>query len=257
MAKLPTKYQFLDLSDYGRNGGLWIASRLKNTRFTPIHVTTLFIFSGFIAIWCMLNGYYKIAAFFIILKSVLDAADGELSRLKNTPSYTGRYYDSIADILLNFFFLLTLWYITDSSIIYMLIAFFGIQLQGTVYNYYYVILRNAVEGDSTSRIFEDTAPKALKGESQRTVNIFYRIYDVLYIIFDKIMYYMDKNASDSPPFPKWFMTLVSMYGLGFQLLFMAIMLALNLHEFVIPFFIGYSVLIIVFVGIRKLVLKPL
>ena len=33
------------------------------------------------------------------------------------------------------------------------------------------------------------------------------------------MYYMDKNASDSPPFPKWFMTLVSMYGLGFQLLF--------------------------------------
>ena len=36
MAKLPTKYQFLDLSDYGRNGGLWIASRLKNTRFTPI-----------------------------------------------------------------------------------------------------------------------------------------------------------------------------------------------------------------------------
>ena len=56
MAKLPTKYQFLDLSDYGRNGGLWIASRLKNTRFTPIHVTTLFIFSGFVAIWCMLNG---------------------------------------------------------------------------------------------------------------------------------------------------------------------------------------------------------
>jgi len=139
----------------------------------------------------------------------------------------------------------------------MLIAFFGIQLQGTVYNYYYVILRNAVEGDSTSRIFEDAAPKALKGESQRTVNIFYKIYDILYITFDKIMYYMDKNASDSPPFPKWFMTLVSMYGLGFQLLFMAVMLAFQLEAYVIPFFIGYSALIIVFVGIRKLVLKPL
>jgi|TARA_B110000116_G_C16427398_1_gene398951 hypothetical protein len=139
----------------------------------------------------------------------------------------------------------------------MLIAFFGIQLQGTVYNYYYVILRNAVEGDSTSRIFEDAAPKALKGESQTTVNLFYKIYDILYITFDKIMYHMDKNASDSPPFPKWFMTLVSMYGLGFQLLFMALMLALKLQDYVIPFFIVYSALIVVFVGLRKLVLKPL
>ena len=108
MAKLPKQYQFLDLSDYGRRGGHWIAGQLKHTRFTPIHVTTLFIVAGLIAIGCMLNGYYKTAAFFIILKSILDAADGELSRLKNTPSYTGRYYDSIADFLLNFCFLLGL-----------------------------------------------------------------------------------------------------------------------------------------------------
>jgi len=91
MAKLPKQYQFLDLSDYGRSGGHWIASQLKSTRFTPIHVTTLFIIAGLIAIGCMLNGFYKTAAFFIVLKSILDAADGELSRLKNTPSYTGRY----------------------------------------------------------------------------------------------------------------------------------------------------------------------
>ena len=51
MAKLPIKYQFLDLSDYGRTGGSWIANQLKNTIFTPIHVTTLFIFTGFLAIW--------------------------------------------------------------------------------------------------------------------------------------------------------------------------------------------------------------
>ena len=182
------------------------------------------------------------------------AADGELSRLNKKPSYTGRYYDSIADIILNFCFLLAFWYVTEISIIYMLLAFFGIQLQGTVYNYYYVILRNSVEGDSTSRIFEDAAPKALKGESQRTVNIFYKIYNILYITFDKIMYHLDKNASESPPFPKWFMTLVSMYGLGFQLLFMSLMLTLNLQDYVIPFFIVYSTLIFVFVGIRKKIL---
>ena len=255
MSKLPEKYQFLDLSDYGRPVGHWIASQLKSTFFTPIHVTTMFIIAGIIAIVLMINGYFITAAFFIILKSILDAADGELSRLKNTPSYVGRYYDSIADFLLNFSFLLTFWYITDISIVYMFIAFFGIQLQGTVYNYYYVILRNSVQGDSTSRIFEDSAPKALKGESQHMVNIFYKIYDVLYISFDKIMYFMDKEAKDSPPFPKWFMTVLSLYGLGFQLLIMALMLSFNLESYVIPFFIVYSVFLVVFVVLRKFVLK--
>ena len=255
MSKLPEKYQFLDLSDYGRPVGHWIASQLKSTFFTPIHVTTMFIIAGIIAIVLMINGYFITAAFFIILKSILDAADGELSRLKNTPSYVGRYYDSIADFLLNFSFLLTFWYITDISIVYMFIAFFGIQLQGTVYNYYYVILRNSVQGDSTSRIFEDSAPKALKGESQHMVNIFYKIYDVLYISFDKIMYFMDKDAKDSPPFPKWFISRLSLYGLGFQLLIMALMLSFNLESYVIPFFIVYSVFLVVFVGLRKFVLK--
>ena len=255
MAKLPKKYQFLDLSDYGRPAGRWIAKQLQNTDITPIHVTTMFIIAGLIAIVFMLNEYNIIASFFIILKSILDATDGELSRLKNMPSYIGRYYDSIADISLNFCFLLAFCYISDSSIIYMLIAFFGIQLQGTVYNYYYVILRNSVKGDSTSRVFEDSAPKALKGESQHMVNIFYKIYDILYISFDKIMYHMYKNARDSQPFPKWFMTIVSIYGLGFQLLIMALMLAFNLHNYVIPFFIIYSVFIVVFVGMRKTIIK--
>ena len=118
MSKLPKQYQFVDLSDYGRFVARWIAGALKNTMVTPIHVTSMFIVSGFLAIACMLSQHFVAAAFFLILKSVLDAADGELSRLKNTPSYIGRYYDSIADIILNFLFLLTFWYITDSSIIY-------------------------------------------------------------------------------------------------------------------------------------------
>ena len=256
MAKLPKKYQFLDLSDYGRKPGHWIASKLQYTDFTAIHVTTMFIITGLIAIGFLLNGYLITSAFFIILKSILDAADGELSRLKKNPSYVGRYYDSIADFLLNFCFLLAFWHISKGSIIYMLIAFFGIQLQGTVYNYYYVILRNSVEGDTTSRVIENTKPKALKGESQSRVNLFYKIYNILYICFDKSMYYMDENARYSQPFPKWFMTLISLYGLGFQLLLMSLMLVFELQSFVIPFFIGYSVLIIVFIYIRKLILKP-
>ena len=255
MSKLPKKYQFFDFSDYGRSSGHWLANRLKNTILTPIHVTTMFVVVGIFAIFLILNQYYITAAFFIIIKSILDAADGELSRLKKTPSYVGRYYDSIADILLNFCFLLSFWFISNNSISHMLISFFCIQLQGTVYNYYYVILRNTVNGDSTSRIFEDCAPKALKGESQKMVNIFYKIYDFLYISFDKVMYYLDRNAIESSPFPNWFMTFISLYGLGFQLLIMSIMLIFGLQNYIISFFIFYSFLILIFVGIRKYVLK--
>lgn len=255
MPKLPKQYQFVDLSDYGRFVARWIANALKNTNVTPIHVTSWFIVSGVLAIICMLYQCYIAAAFFLILKSILDAADGELSRVKNTPSYIGRYYDSIADIILNFLFLLTFWYITDGSFLHMLLAFIGIQLQGTLYNYYYVILRNTVNGDRTSRVFEDTAPKAMKGETQETVNTFYNVYDLLYSSFDKTIYLIDKTAINSVAFPKWFMTLVSAFGLGFQLLIMAVMLVLNLEMYVIPFFIIYSFLILVFVGIRRFALN--
>jgi hypothetical protein len=39
MSKLAAQDKFLDLSDYGRTFGKLLASQLKDTRFTPIHVT--------------------------------------------------------------------------------------------------------------------------------------------------------------------------------------------------------------------------
>lgn len=257
MAKLPKEYQFVDLSDYGRGAARFIAQSLRESRTTPIQVTTWFVISGLLAIVCMLLDFYIAAGLLLILKSILDAADGELSRVKKTPSYVGRYYDSIADILLNFLFLITICYLTDGSILLTLLAFIGIQLQGTLYNYYYVILRNLVQGDTTSRIFEDHAPQAMKGETQGKVDIYYKVYDILYIVFDKTIYNLDRNAMNSNPFPPWFMTMLSSFGLGFQLLVMAVMLSLRLEEYIIPFFILYSVLIFVFIGVRKAFLnKP-
>ncbi len=255
MSKLPLEYKFIDVSDYGRKPGRWIAKSLVSTNATPIHVTSAFIISGLIAIICILNNFYFAAAFFIILKSIIDASDGELARLKKTPSYTGRYYDSLADLFLNFLLLSSIAYVTDTAFGVMLLAFFGIQLQGTIYNFYYVILRNSVNGDSTSRVFEKETPTALPGEKQSTVDRFYATYNAFYGPFDKVIYALDKDAANSKPFPKWFMTLISVYGLGFQLLIMAIMLILDLAAYIIPFFTWYSVLILVFVAIRKLILK--
>lgn len=256
MSKLAAEDKFLDLSDYGRTFGRFFANKLKNTAFTPIHVTLLFGLSGLIAIYCILQNHYFFASFFIILKSIIDAADGELARIKNTPSYTGRYLDSVFDIILNFMFLTSICYVSKTSIWLTILAFIGIQLQGTLYNYYYVILRNkSVGGDATSKIFEYKSPRALAGESQKSVDILYQIYNVVYGPFDKIIHTLDKDAYKIKTFPNWFMTLVSIYGLGFQLLIIALMLSVNLIEYIIPFLLYYSLFIFVIIGIRKTVLK--
>lgn len=253
MSKLPKEHKFIDLSDYGRPVARMIANSLKNTSVTPIHVTIWFIISGFFAIYCILQSYYWLAAFFLIFKSILDAADGELSRVKNTPSHTGRYLDSIADIILNFLFLLAICQVTDGSIMFTLLAWLGMQLQGTLYNFYYVILRNKFNGDKTSRVFEDSSPTALPGEKQEHVDILFKIYMFLYSIFDKTIYRLDPRAPFGKHFPTWFMTAVSTFGLGFQLFIMAILGAFGFVKYIIPFFIFYSMFIPIFILLRKII----
>ena len=251
MSKLPKEHKFVDLSDYGRPIARVIANSLKDTAFTPIHVTIGFIISGLIAVYCIIQSYYWLAAFFLIFKSILDAADGELSRVKKTPSYTGRYLDSVADILLNALFFISIRYVSNASTWICLVAFLGLQLQGTLYNYYYTILRNKFNGDTTSRIFEDKAPIAFEGEKQEHVNVLFALFKLLYGVFDKTIYVLDRNASKGKVLPNWLMTSVSTFGLGFQLLIISIMLVLGLKAFILPFFLIYTLMIFVFIGIRK------
>jgi phosphatidylglycerophosphate synthase len=251
MSKLPDENRFIDLSDYGRPAARFIARSLRQTDLTSIHVTVGFIIAGLLAIACIIYEYFWAAAFFLILKSILDAADGELARIKKTPSYTGRYLDSVSDIVLNLFILLALWQVTDVGLLLAILAFLSIQLQGTLYNYYYVILRTRLDGDTTSRIFEHKTPKALKGEKQKSVDILFSLYKTFYGIFDKAVFILDSNAPKSEWFSKWFITAVSILGLGFQLLIIGVMLVLGWKNYIIPFFIIYSVLIFLFIGIRK------
>lgn len=252
MSKLTAQDKFLDLSDYGRFFGRFLANQLKETPFTPIHVTLLFGVSGLIALYCIIQNHYFLAGFFILLKSGIDAADGELARLKNTPSYSGRYLDSVFDIILNFLFLMAICYVSKTTFSFTLLAFVSVQLQGTLYNYYYVILRTkSVGGDTTSKIFEYKTPRALPGESQKSVNILFKIYKVVYGTFDNIIHALDQHAYKVKSFPNWFMTLLSLYGLGFQLLLITVMLWLGWIEVIVPFFIAYTFLIFGLIGIRK------
>ena len=79
----------------------------------------------------------------------------------------------------------------------------------------------------------------------------FAIYLSLYGIFDRIVYSLDAEAYKIKTFPSWFMTMISIYGLGFQLLIIAVMLILNLLDFIVPFFIAYTAFMVVFIGIRR------
>lgn len=251
MSKLPTAHKFVDLSDYGRPAAKIIAHFLKTTRYTPIHVTLAFTVSGLVAVWAIIMGHAFTAALFLILKSILDAADGELARIKKTPSHTGRYLDSVADICLNAVIFLAIWYSSSATIWLTILAFMGVQLQGTLYNYYYVILRNRFGGDTTSRVFENKTPLAFDGEKKKNVDILYKLYSLLYAPFDKTIYFLDSRAAYGKLFPNWLMTAVSTFGLGFQLLVIAVLLVVGLQELIIPFFVAYTGMIVIFIAIRK------
>ena len=47
------------------------------------------------------------------------------------------------------------------------------------------------------------------------------------------------------------MTSISTFGLGFQLLLIALFLVLGLKHIIIPFFVAYSGIILIFIAIRK------
>ena len=127
MSKLPSEYQFLDLSDYGRPFGKAIAKQLQHSRFHAVHVTFLFVFTAVVSLGFLWQGYPIVAAVLLVLKSIIDAADGELARLQNRPSYIGRYLDSVSDILINLCLILSIGYLTNTPIWIALLAFASLQ----------------------------------------------------------------------------------------------------------------------------------
>ena len=252
MSKLPQENKFLDLSDYGRPIARLIAQALKNTRFTPIDVTISFVIAGLLAIISIFYENYWFAGFFLVLKSILDAADGELARVKNTPSYTGRFLDSICDILLNFILLMVITQVSGTSFYLGILAFICLQLQGTLYNYYYAILRAQSNGDTTSRIFENEIPIAFPGEKQGNVTFMYQLYRLLYGGFDKMIYLLDPLVSNQKTNPNWLMTFLSIFGLGFQLLLIGLLLIAGLKIYVSLILIGLTALIPIIILLRRL-----
>jgi len=87
---------------------------------------------------------------------------------------------------------------------------------------------------------------------QKHVNILFALYKLFYGAFDKVIYTLDSNADKGKVLPNWLMTSVSTFGLGFQLLLIATMLVLGLKAIILPFFLFYTAMSFIFIGIRKI-----
>ena len=254
MTKLPEDKKFLDLSDYARPFALVLVKLLMPTKIGAYTISTVFLFVGFAASYLIYtNENLILAAGLILLKSLLDAADGEIARRRNEHSMVGRYLDSVFDFDVNICLFYSIAHVFGLSLWLMIIALMLFQLQGSLFNYYYLIKRHQVNGDLTSRIFETEEPKPFARDNVAVMKILHKMYLLIYGWQDYIIHQLDKGAVKTKEIPGWFLTLVSCFGLGFQLLIVAVLVSFNLHEFTFLFFIvPYTIFAILVIIIRKI-----
>lgn len=255
MPKLSNEDKFIDFSDYGRPIATFLAFYLSKIKINAIQVTIAFLLAGFACVYCIYIQQFVWAAIFLMSKNILDAVDGEIARITNHPSIIGRYLDSIFDFIINLLIFIAVLSVASTSNMVFVWAFLGIEFQCSIYNYYYVILRRRLNNEETSRVFEYRKPIAYHYESQKIVNVLHAIFLTLYIVFDLFVLFLDKKAIQIRVFPKWFMSLISLLGLGFQLLLICLFLCLGLPEVILPFFAWYSVLGLFVIFIRKLFVR--
>lgn len=255
MPKLSNEDKFIDFSDYSRPIATFLAYYMAKMKINAIQVTIIFLLAGLVCVYFIYKEQLVWAAIFLMIKNILDAVDGEIARITKHPSIIGRYLDSIFDFIINLLIFIAILSIDSTSNMVFIWAFLGIEFQCSIYNYYYVILRRRLNNEEASRVIEYRKPVAYQYESQKTVNVLHAIFLSLYIIFDVFVVLLDKKAVSVREFPKWFMSLLSLLGLGFQLLIICLFLCIGLPEMILPFFAWYSIFGLFVILIRKLFIR--
>ncbi len=255
--KLPENKQFVDVSDYARPLAVRLVKFLLPTKIGAYSLTTLFLIVGLAASYLIyINKFLPVAGLLILVKSMLDAADGEIARRRKTPSLVGRYYDSICDFIVNFFLFWAIGSFYNIELSKILLAVVLFELQGSVYNYYYLVKRYQAKGDQTSRILEFKLPAPYPMDNVKLLKALHKIYLLIYGWQDYLIYKSDSMALAGKELPNWFLTMVSFVGLGFQLLVIAVLVSFNSHIYTLDIFIyGFSIYSILLIIIRRLFIK--
>lgn len=242
--KVPPPQSFFDISDLAGPAGRWLAVRLVHGPVTPIHLTLAFTAAGLAAGLLLAIGRAAwLAAVLLVLKSVLDAADGGLARARGRPSRVGRFLDSDCDFIVNVAIYAGLAagvVVRTGQIGYVLLAFLALisaMLQVSLFNHYYVRYRRATGGDQTSQVSE-TEPAGYAWDNRVLLEALYLAYRVIYGWQDALAARLDQLAArGSPPVSRGFMIAVSVLGLGTQLLVLAAFTLLGRPEWALWLFV--------------------
>ena len=238
MKKVPEQYTFFDASDYARPLAERLARLLLPSVITPIHLTLIFIAVGITSAVLFSTGIYwfqVIAGLLLPFKSLLDAADGSLARVRNHPSRVGRFLDAIGDFVVNALVLSAIGIAEYnktgqvSALWLALLALISVTWQVTIYNYFSVLYRTATKGDVTSQIVE-SSDSTYAWDNRTILRLLAGIYNLLYAWQDRLITHIDKsllNAENTALASKRFMILTGLIGLGIHLLIICVFAVLG------------------------------
>ncbi len=244
---------------------------IYNTNIKPIQVVVFGSILGFIgAYFYSLTGYYNlfIGATFLFAKNISDAVDGQLARAKNQVDRRGRFLDSIADILINFFVFFALSYSIYKAennpgiFITGFFAFLSLTLRVSYFVFYLVSYLKLGDKMKMNRTIETITEEDKKGD--KTAYILQVIFNIFYTWQDKLIFYVDKFCK--PEFineeseNKWYsdklgLRLNNFIGLGTELTFLILMTYLDMTK--LYFYINIIVLnsyLLLIILYRKLIL---
>ena len=116
--------------------------------------------------------------------------------------------DSVFDFIVNLSLFLAIALQFELPFWLMAVALLLFQIQGSVFNYYYLVKRYQVRGDRTSRIFEIEEPQPLKKDNPTLLKFFHKMYLLIYVWQDYLIYNLDKGAIKTKELPGWFLSIV-------------------------------------------------
>jgi len=232
--KLSPDAAFVDISDYARPAALRITAFLKHRSVGVLTVTSGFLVAG-LAAAVFITGGSRVdlltAVALIQVKNLLDAVDGSLARARKTPSRVGRFYDSFCDFITGAALFGAVGYLLarDAGAVAVPVAgaaFLSALLQNSLYCHHTVAHRLATGGDATSRMDERSSQAGTgpDGAAEWRLRFLFRAYVLIYAWQDELAARTDPGPLVAER-PKGFLTMLSLLGLGTQLLELCLFLA--------------------------------